>query len=163
MEHFEFARVNLSGNILLVNGNSCIVRRKKEEFIVRKFQFCFLRKWQWISEGHFVLVIRWMYDVLLQVCLAIAHYSHPADPQLLFGFEYVGKRYHGSAGKKTRAAVTANDSHCFHKSCQTELSCPYIQFPCKSGHEKTCQGMQSAHVMNIKIYIAAIIGLYCNM
>ncbi len=26
-----------------------------------------------------------MYDVLLQVCLAIAHYSHPADPQLLFG------------------------------------------------------------------------------
>ncbi|XP_056100115.1 myotubularin-related protein 10 [Rhinichthys klamathensis goyatoka] len=31
-----------------------------------------------------------------KVCLAIAHYSHPADPQLLFGFEYVGKRYHGS-------------------------------------------------------------------
>lgn len=35
-----------------------------------------------------------------KVCLAIAHYSHPADPQLLFGFEYVGKRYHGSAGER---------------------------------------------------------------
>ncbi|KAI2662660.1 Myotubularin-related protein 10 [Labeo rohita] len=34
------------------------------------------------------------------VCLAIAHYSHPADPQLLFGFEYVGKRYHGSTGER---------------------------------------------------------------
>ncbi|XP_067255613.1 myotubularin-related protein 10 isoform X2 [Chanodichthys erythropterus] len=34
-----------------------------------------------------------------KVCLAIAHYSHPADPQLLFGFEYVGKRYHGSTGE----------------------------------------------------------------
>lgn len=33
-----------------------------------------------------------------QVCLAIAHYSHPADTQLLFGFEYVGKRYYGSSG-----------------------------------------------------------------
>ncbi|XP_064192444.1 myotubularin-related protein 10-like isoform X2 [Anguilla rostrata] len=31
-----------------------------------------------------------------KVCLAIAHYSQPADPQLLFGFEYVGKRYHAS-------------------------------------------------------------------
>ncbi|XP_006628855.3 myotubularin-related protein 10 [Lepisosteus oculatus] len=29
-----------------------------------------------------------------KVCLAIAHYSQPADPQLLFGFEYVGKRYY---------------------------------------------------------------------
>ncbi|XP_061101789.1 myotubularin-related protein 10-like isoform X2 [Conger conger] len=29
-----------------------------------------------------------------KVCLAIAHYSQPADPQLLFGFEYVGKRHH---------------------------------------------------------------------
>ncbi len=59
--------------------------------------------WRNYSEmtGHFVLVIMWMYDVLLQVCLAIAHYSHPADPQLLFGFEYVGKRYHGSTGRKT--------------------------------------------------------------
>ncbi|KAK2913800.1 hypothetical protein Q8A67_002199 [Cirrhinus molitorella] len=35
-----------------------------------------------------------------KVCLAIAHYSHPADPQLLFGFEYVGKRYHGSTGER---------------------------------------------------------------
>ncbi|KAL4660776.1 myotubularin-related protein 10-like [Arapaima gigas] len=30
-----------------------------------------------------------------KVCLAIAHYSQPADPQLLFGFEYAGKQYHG--------------------------------------------------------------------
>lgn len=35
-----------------------------------------------------------------KVCLAIAHYSHPADPQLLFGFEYVGKRYHGPSGER---------------------------------------------------------------
>uniref|UniRef100_A0A6Q2YTW2 Myotubularin phosphatase domain-containing protein n=1 Tax=Esox lucius TaxID=8010 RepID=A0A6Q2YTW2_ESOLU len=35
-----------------------------------------------------------------KVCLAIAHYSHPADPQLLFGFEYVGKQYYGSSGKR---------------------------------------------------------------
>ena len=35
---------------------------------------------------------------LFQVCLAIAHYSHPADPQLLFGFEYLGRRYYGSSG-----------------------------------------------------------------
>ncbi|KAI1904342.1 hypothetical protein AGOR_G00004670 [Albula goreensis] len=35
-----------------------------------------------------------------KVCLAIAHYCQPADPQLLFGFEYVGKRYYGSAGDR---------------------------------------------------------------
>ncbi|KAM4596462.1 myotubularin-related protein 10 isoform 1-T3 [Fundulus diaphanus] len=29
-----------------------------------------------------------------KVCLAIAHYSHPADLHLLFGFEYQGLRYH---------------------------------------------------------------------
>ncbi|XP_033840185.1 myotubularin-related protein 10 [Periophthalmus magnuspinnatus] len=29
-----------------------------------------------------------------KVCLAIAHYSHPADIHLLFGFEYQGRRYH---------------------------------------------------------------------
>ncbi|XP_066557388.1 myotubularin-related protein 10 isoform X3 [Amia ocellicauda] len=34
-----------------------------------------------------------------KVCLAIAHYSEPADPQLLFGFEYVGKRYYSPADK----------------------------------------------------------------
>uniref|UniRef100_A0A3Q0QXY9 Myotubularin related protein 10 n=1 Tax=Amphilophus citrinellus TaxID=61819 RepID=A0A3Q0QXY9_AMPCI len=33
-----------------------------------------------------------------KVCLAIAHYSHPADLQLLFGFEYQGRRYHESKG-----------------------------------------------------------------
>ncbi|KAJ8247893.1 hypothetical protein GJAV_G00251770 [Gymnothorax javanicus] len=31
-----------------------------------------------------------------KVCLAIAHYSHPADPQLLFGFEYIRKGQHAS-------------------------------------------------------------------
>ncbi|XP_030621877.1 myotubularin-related protein 10 isoform X2 [Chanos chanos] len=35
-----------------------------------------------------------------KVCLAIAHYSHPADPQLLFGFEYVGQHYYGSQGER---------------------------------------------------------------
>ncbi|KAJ7986127.1 hypothetical protein DPEC_G00347570 [Dallia pectoralis] len=35
-----------------------------------------------------------------KVCLAIAHYSHPADPQLLFGFEYVGKQYYGKQGQR---------------------------------------------------------------
>lgn len=29
-----------------------------------------------------------------KVCLAIAHYSHPADLNLLFGFEYQGRQYH---------------------------------------------------------------------
>ncbi|XP_045436417.1 myotubularin-related protein 10 isoform X2 [Pipistrellus kuhlii] len=32
-----------------------------------------------------------------KVCLAIAHYSQPTDLQLLFAFEYVGKKYHSSA------------------------------------------------------------------
>ncbi|XP_023378463.1 myotubularin-related protein 10 [Pteropus vampyrus] len=31
-----------------------------------------------------------------KVCLAIAHYSQPTDLQLLFAFEYVGKKYHNS-------------------------------------------------------------------
>ncbi|XP_036391581.1 myotubularin-related protein 10-like [Megalops cyprinoides] len=35
-----------------------------------------------------------------KVCLAIAHYCQPADPQLLFGFEYVGKQYYGSSGDR---------------------------------------------------------------
>ncbi|KAG5839386.1 hypothetical protein ANANG_G00204440 [Anguilla anguilla] len=35
-----------------------------------------------------------------KVCLAIAHYCQPADPQLLFGFEYIGKRYYGSSGDR---------------------------------------------------------------
>ncbi|XP_042331481.1 myotubularin-related protein 10 isoform X1 [Sceloporus undulatus] len=37
--------------------------------------------------------------VLLQVCLAIAHYSQPADLQLLFAFEYVSKKYNNPAKK----------------------------------------------------------------
>ncbi|TRY82230.1 hypothetical protein DNTS_023870, partial [Danionella cerebrum] len=51
-------------------------------------------------------IIRFRFDEagpesVKKVCLAIAHYSHPADPQLLFGFEYVGKRYHGSAERSS--------------------------------------------------------------
>ncbi|XP_032115837.1 myotubularin-related protein 10 isoform X1 [Sapajus apella] len=34
-----------------------------------------------------------------KVCLAIAHYSQPTDLQLLFAFEYIGKKYHNSANK----------------------------------------------------------------
>ncbi|XP_005285065.1 myotubularin-related protein 10 isoform X1 [Chrysemys picta bellii] len=32
-----------------------------------------------------------------KVCLAVAHYSQPTDLQLLFAFEYVGKKYHNPA------------------------------------------------------------------
>ncbi|CAL8351795.1 unnamed protein product [Merluccius merluccius] len=39
-----------------------------------------------------------------KVCLAIAHYSHPADPQLLFGFEYIGVRYYGSPEERVNGA-----------------------------------------------------------
>ncbi|KAM6943593.1 myotubularin-related protein 10 [Xenentodon cancila] len=39
-----------------------------------------------------------------KVCLAIAHYSHPADLQLLFGFEYQGRRYHESKGKRVNGS-----------------------------------------------------------
>ncbi|KAK1802280.1 hypothetical protein P4O66_021948 [Electrophorus voltai] len=35
-----------------------------------------------------------------KVCLAIGHYSHPADTQLLFGFEYVGTRFYSSSGER---------------------------------------------------------------
>ncbi|XP_061078648.1 myotubularin-related protein 10-like isoform X1 [Conger conger] len=35
-----------------------------------------------------------------KVCLAIAHYCQPADPQLLFGFEFLWKRYYGSSGDR---------------------------------------------------------------
>ncbi|XP_028679372.2 LOW QUALITY PROTEIN: myotubularin-related protein 10 [Erpetoichthys calabaricus] len=34
-----------------------------------------------------------------KVCLAIAHYSQPADLQLLFGFEYVARVYYNSGNK----------------------------------------------------------------
>ncbi|XP_056870092.1 myotubularin-related protein 10 isoform X2 [Takifugu flavidus] len=40
-----------------------------------------------------------------KVCLAIAHYSHPADLQLLFGFEYRGQRYYESKGTLVRCPV----------------------------------------------------------
>ncbi|XP_059215074.1 myotubularin-related protein 10 isoform X1 [Centropristis striata] len=39
-----------------------------------------------------------------KVCLAIAHYSHPADLQLLFGFEYQGRRYHESKGERVNGS-----------------------------------------------------------
>ncbi|XP_025127245.3 myotubularin-related protein 10 isoform X4 [Bubalus bubalis] len=42
-----------------------------------------------------------------KVCLAIAHYSQPTDLQLLFAFEYVGKKYHNSAGKANGAPLGA--------------------------------------------------------
>ncbi|XP_051550513.1 myotubularin-related protein 10-like isoform X2 [Myxocyprinus asiaticus] len=50
-------------------------------------------------------IIRFRFDEagpesVKKVCLAIAHYSHPADPQLLFGFDYVGKQHHGSIGER---------------------------------------------------------------
>ncbi|KAK5873954.1 hypothetical protein PBY51_018948 [Eleginops maclovinus] len=40
-----------------------------------------------------------------KVCLAIAHYSHPADLQLLFGFEYQGRRYHESKGERVNGSA----------------------------------------------------------
>nr|XP_020466468.1 myotubularin-related protein 10 [Monopterus albus] len=40
-----------------------------------------------------------------KVCLAIAHYSHPADLQLLFGFEYQGRQYHESKGKRVNGSI----------------------------------------------------------
>ncbi|XP_071387756.1 myotubularin-related protein 10 isoform X2 [Centroberyx affinis] len=40
-----------------------------------------------------------------KVCLAIAHYCHPADPQLLFGFEYLGRQYNGSSGDRINGTV----------------------------------------------------------
>ncbi|CAF99594.1 unnamed protein product, partial [Tetraodon nigroviridis] len=44
-----------------------------------------------------------------KVCLAIAHYSHPADLQLLFGFEYQGQRYYESKGTVGRCPVVFVD------------------------------------------------------
>ncbi|TNN87525.1 Myotubularin-related protein 10 [Liparis tanakae] len=44
-------------------------------------------------------------DSAKKVCLAIAHYSHPADLPLLFGFEYQGRRYHESKGQRHNGAT----------------------------------------------------------
>ncbi|XP_034046158.1 myotubularin-related protein 10 isoform X2 [Thalassophryne amazonica] len=41
-----------------------------------------------------------------KVCLAIAHYAHPADLQLLFGFEYQGRRYRELSGNKVNGSIT---------------------------------------------------------
>ncbi|KAF7211941.1 myotubularin-related protein 10 [Nothobranchius furzeri] len=41
-----------------------------------------------------------------KVCLAIAHYSHPADLQLLFGFEYQGLRYRECKGKQVNGSYS---------------------------------------------------------
>ncbi|XP_029947478.1 myotubularin-related protein 10 isoform X2 [Salarias fasciatus] len=46
-----------------------------------------------------------------KVCLAIAHYSHPADLQLLFGFEYQGRRYHESKGEQVNGSTTRGGLH----------------------------------------------------
>ncbi|XP_077374657.1 myotubularin-related protein 10 [Festucalex cinctus] len=40
-----------------------------------------------------------------KVCLAIAHYSHPADLHLLFGFEYHGRRYHESKAERLNGSI----------------------------------------------------------
>ncbi|KAM9861355.1 myotubularin-related protein 10 [Aulostomus maculatus] len=40
-----------------------------------------------------------------KVCLAIAHYSHPADLHLLFGFEYQGRRYHESKAERVNGST----------------------------------------------------------
>ncbi|XP_056233285.1 myotubularin-related protein 10 [Seriola aureovittata] len=40
-----------------------------------------------------------------KVCLAIAHYSHPADLHLLFGFEYQGRRYHESKEERVNGST----------------------------------------------------------
>uniref|UniRef100_A0A673C4G3 Myotubularin phosphatase domain-containing protein n=1 Tax=Sphaeramia orbicularis TaxID=375764 RepID=A0A673C4G3_9TELE len=40
-----------------------------------------------------------------KVCLAIAHYSHPADLHLLFGFEYQGRRYHEYKAKRVNGST----------------------------------------------------------
>ncbi|XP_061820049.1 myotubularin-related protein 10 isoform X1 [Nerophis lumbriciformis] len=40
-----------------------------------------------------------------KVCLAIAHYSHPADLHLLFGFEYQGRRYHECKAERLNGSV----------------------------------------------------------
>ncbi|XP_067341725.1 myotubularin-related protein 10 isoform X2 [Channa argus] len=45
-----------------------------------------------------------------KVCLAIGHYSHPADLQLLFGFEYQGRRYHESKGNNPFPGERVNGS-----------------------------------------------------
>ncbi|KAG9329572.1 hypothetical protein JZ751_003663 [Albula glossodonta] len=54
-----------------------------------------------------------------KVCLAIAHYSHPADPQLLFGFEYTGKRHHGPSGDQVNGADHGSgpQTPLFDRSC----------------------------------------------
>uniref|UniRef100_A0A7N6AUR9 Myotubularin phosphatase domain-containing protein n=1 Tax=Anabas testudineus TaxID=64144 RepID=A0A7N6AUR9_ANATE len=46
-----------------------------------------------------------------KVCLAIAHYSHPADLQLLFGFEYQGRRYHECKGERVKGATPRGGIH----------------------------------------------------
>ncbi|XP_047436879.1 myotubularin-related protein 10 isoform X1 [Mugil cephalus] len=44
-------------------------------------------------------------DSAKKVCLAIGHYSHPADLQLLFGFEYQGRRYHETKGGRANGST----------------------------------------------------------
>lgn len=118
--------------------------------------------------GHFVLVIMWMYDVLLQVCLAIAHYSHPADPQLLFGFEYVGKRYHGSTGRKTLMRLWPQITRVVStRAAKLSWAIHTFSFPASQDMRRLSRECKElvlwiAGPYN-KIYMAAIIGLHCNV
>lgn len=47
--------------------------------------------------------------LLSQVCLAIAHYSHPADIHLLFGFEFQGRRFYESKGTARHHFLSLKD------------------------------------------------------
>ncbi|KAG7468029.1 hypothetical protein MATL_G00138400 [Megalops atlanticus] len=54
-----------------------------------------------------------------KVCLAIAHYSQPADLQLLFGFEYVGTRHCAPSGDQVNGADRAGgpQTPLFDRTC----------------------------------------------
>ncbi|CAL8364679.1 unnamed protein product [Gadus morhua 'NCC'] len=55
-----------------------------------------------------------------KVCLAIAHYSRPADPQLLFGFELIGTRYLGSSEDGLNGARPAGGSQTPLFACSSD-------------------------------------------
>ncbi|XP_008308267.1 myotubularin-related protein 10 isoform X2 [Cynoglossus semilaevis] len=46
-----------------------------------------------------------------KVCLAIAHYSHPADIHLLFGFEFQGRRFYESKGRRVNGSTPRGGLH----------------------------------------------------
>ncbi|XP_076011783.1 myotubularin-related protein 10 [Genypterus blacodes] len=55
-----------------------------------------------------------------KVCLAIAHYSHPADLQLLFGFEYQAQRYYGSSDEQVNGSVSRGRSQTPFFACPSD-------------------------------------------